>query len=101
MSYYKWVANADKGDFVSHLVLEDGMEVVLGVPVQMSAELKKSLEAEGRVFESSSKSEAEEVKAAQTETQVGIDTAQAGPTFVDSGEANQTTGADAPGETKK
>lgn len=99
MSYYKWVRNADPSDWVARLELEDGTVIELGVPVEMSADDKKALEAEGRVFESSSKSEAEQVAAAKAGPTVGADTAISGPVFANE-QVNQP-GAEASGKDNK
>jgi hypothetical protein len=100
VSYVKWVRNADRQDGVSRLLLEDDKEVLMGVPIELSADVKKQLESEGRVFEDSSATEAKEAAAQLAQAaQVGADVAGAAPVFQNAGPANQTTTTTDTGQT--
>ena len=94
MTYVKWTGNSIPGDGTSRVLLEDGSEVVRGVPVDLSADDRKSLEEKfGFVFESSSAEEAKAVAAA-TEQTPGGDVMGTGPNFVTvPGETNQADDA--------
>jgi hypothetical protein len=94
VTYVKWVANADRhNDWTSKLLLNDGTEVTMGVPVDLKADVVKSLEAEGRVFEKSSKDESDEYNAQPEVIQPpGNDVMGTAPVFVNSGPGfNQTS----------
>lgn len=80
MTYVKWARNAKPTDWTTRLILKDGTEVVQGVPVQLDAETRKRLEAEGRVFEDSSAAEAKEETAAPVQP-IGSDVAGTSPVF--------------------
>jgi hypothetical protein len=92
VTYVKWVANADRhNDWTSELLLADGTRLEQGVPVDLKAEVRKSLEEEGRVFEDSSK---EEFETHQESFQVvqppGADVRGTAPVFSNAGAARQT-----------
>jgi hypothetical protein len=94
VAYVKWVANADRhNDWTSELLLKDGTEVRMGVPVDLKAEVVTDLESEGRIFEKSSKSDLEEYQARPEVIQPpGNDVMGTAPVFVNSGPGfNQTS----------
>lgn len=100
MSYVKWVGNSIPGDGTSRFVLGDDLEVVRGVPVQLSTDDQKKLEGQGVVFEASSAEEAKAVAEAAEQTP-GADVAGSAPVFVDTqGEFNQDTTNDEPSSGK-
>lgn len=93
MAYVKWVANADRhNDWTSELLLKDGTSVQMGVPVDLKADVQKTLEDQGRVFEKSSKEEFDEYNAQPEVIQPpGNDVFGTAPVFVNSGPTfNQT-----------
>jgi hypothetical protein len=88
VTYVKWVANADRhNDWTSELLLADGTRLVkMGVPVDLKAEVRKSLEEEGRVFEDSSKEEFEtHQESFQVVQPLGHDVRGTAPVFVERG----------------
>ena len=92
MAYVKWVANADRhNDWTSVLLLKDGTRVEMGVPINLEADVKKELEAQGRQFENSSKDEFTEYNERPEVLQPpGADVYGTAPIFVNSGVSNQT-----------
>ena len=98
MAYVKWVANTDRhNDWTTVLVNEDNtVEMRMGEPVEVSAERQKELEEQGRVFESSSKSDFDDFqKRAANAPVVGADIAGSAPVFANAG-VNQTDQTSAP-----
>jgi hypothetical protein len=94
MTYVKWVSNATLGDGTTEL--RNGDEVLLrqGVPVDLSAEDKKSYEEKfGAVFADSSAQEAKEYEESQSGPlqPPGGDVRGTAPTFTNAGDANQQT----------
>lgn len=81
MGYVKWVANKHRHeDWTTELRLEGDKVVQMGVPVNLTADEQKQLEAEGRIFEDSSAEEAKELQP-ESGPVVGADTAISGPVF--------------------
>lgn len=84
MSYVKLVGHKNPQNWTTEIVLERDengevtSSVKAGVPVDLNASDKSDLEDKGFIFESSSKSEADEVAASPV---VGTDTATSGPVF--------------------
>lgn len=90
MAYKKWVRNADPQDWVTELTDEDGKSIAkMGVPVELSADQVKELEANGRVLDDSSAEEAKEFNESNVRPVVGADIAGSAPTFANAGESNQ------------
>lgn len=90
MAYVKWVANVDRhNDWTTELILNDGKYVRMNEPVDLSADLRKQLEAEGRVFEDSSADEAKQYADANTGAlqPPGGDIAGSAPVFANAGES--------------
>jgi len=82
MSYVKWTSNLIPGDGTSRVILKDGSVVQRGVPVDLSAEDKKTLEGMGLVLESSSAEEAKSVSEAVQQAPGG-DVSGSAPVFAD------------------
>lgn len=96
MAYKKWVSNSTLGDGTTELRFgeEPGDVLRQGVPVELSAEdVKKYEEQFGFIFADSSKEEAKAYEDAQSGPlqAPGGDVVGSGPTFVNAGQANQTT----------
>ena len=97
MSYVKLAGTTNRHEnYTTRYVLERDEEtgeetkvVEAGVPIELSAEDRKKLEALGAVFEDSSAAEAKEVEEQQQAAPVASDTAAAGPRLGGSGAPNQ------------
>lgn len=101
MAYKKWVANADRNDWVTVLEDEDGNQIKMGQPVELNADQVKEYEQSGRVFEDSSAEEAKAFNEGNVRPIVGADIAGSAPVFENAGPSNQAASESKRGKTVK